>query len=265
MDASRSTGPVARTHRMWGALRRSGEEAPRLVVATFSLAGLCAVAFIVIGATSSTGDSGDLWFELAKGGIQLLTVVILGGAVAAAFRSLDARRDDRRRLDEFRAGFVHELLDAYRRIKAVRRSLRASGMRAPTGGSVSPEQSADFRTQMEVLVDAQLTLEELARDVRTQTQLFGPDGDRIGSLIRTSEKHINHAIGDWEKHGNSVRPGADLAEAVGPLEHLQAFLASASKGGFKENVSEPIVEAARLIQSLRLDGARSTGSGRVTK
>ena len=119
---------------MWNALDRGSEGLPRLVLATFLVAALCAVALIVIGGTFSSGHSNDLWFELAKGGVQLLTIVILGGAVAAAFRSLDARRDDRRRLDEYRAAFVHELLDAYRRIKAVRRSLRASGLRSPTSG-----------------------------------------------------------------------------------------------------------------------------------
>jgi hypothetical protein len=59
------------------------------------VAAAVAVAFIAFGAIF-TSESGDLWFELAKAGVQLLAIVVLGSAVAAAFRVLDDRREGRR-------------------------------------------------------------------------------------------------------------------------------------------------------------------------
>jgi hypothetical protein len=59
----------------------------------FFVVAVIAVIVIVVG----NGGSSDLSFELAKAGIQLLAVAVLGGAVAQAFRSLDAHRDDLRR------------------------------------------------------------------------------------------------------------------------------------------------------------------------
>jgi hypothetical protein len=102
------------------------------------VAAAVAVAFTAFGAIF-TSESGDLWFELAKAGVQLLAIVVLGSAVAAAFRVLDdrregrrigaseqreedrklaaERREERRLLDEYRAGIAAELVDAYHRIR----------------------------------------------------------------------------------------------------------------------------------------------------
>jgi hypothetical protein len=55
-----------------------------------------AIALFVAG----TIHSGDLGLELAKGGIQLLVVVILGGVVGFGFRNLDEHRTDQRRRED---------------------------------------------------------------------------------------------------------------------------------------------------------------------
>lgn len=78
-------------------------------------------------------DRHELGVELAKGGITLFAIAILGGALAAAFRSLDERRQEARRIDEYRAATADELWDAYHSIKAVRRLLVVAGFAEAKG------------------------------------------------------------------------------------------------------------------------------------
>jgi hypothetical protein len=90
-----------------------------------------AVAMIAIGLVAADGKSGGIWFELARTGLGVLAIAILGGATAASFRSREAHRESLHRRDEYRAAFVGELWEAYHRIKAVRRALRAAGFGGP--------------------------------------------------------------------------------------------------------------------------------------
>lgn len=103
---------------------------------------------VVAGVLILIGDlgSGPLVFELAKSGVQLLVVAVLGGAVAWAFRWLDDKRDERRRLDESRLGAIGDLQNAYYEAKRVRRALRAAGFDKPglLRAASSGEQSDTF-------------------------------------------------------------------------------------------------------------------------
>lgn len=237
--------------RRWSRTRLGARQWPWLAIATFLVAAVLAVVLIIVGSVGS----GDLSFELAKAGIQLLAISIFGGAVTAAFRSLDARREDLRRLDAYRATTVNELLDAYHRIKAVRRVLRASGFDKGDSPPVSADQSADFRTRMEALNDAQLALEKLAQVVDGEKRVFGADHASIARLIRKAEDYVGNVIQEWERHGRNVQAGADLAEVTTPLTNLKTFLGGAyDEEGIKRDLSKPIYEAARRIQSLRFGG-----------
>src|SRR5512132_4363055 len=95
---------------------------PWLVIATFLVALLVAVGAIWLGASNSTSPSPDLWYEVAKAGLQLFAIALLGGAVAGAFKILDGRREDRRRRDEYLGVVADQLWNAYLRVKAVRRA-----------------------------------------------------------------------------------------------------------------------------------------------
>jgi hypothetical protein len=163
----------------------------RAAIAVFLFAVAVAVGLITVG---SIWASGDVPLEAAKAGLQLLAVAIFGGAVAAAFRWLEAYRDEQRRteaasrveqrrceaasreeerrLDDYRAARVAELWDAYNRIKTVRRALRAAGFAAPSG-KLTDEQIAVFRTRMVELNDAQLSLEKLVKLINGQKDVFG--------------------------------------------------------------------------------------------
>jgi hypothetical protein len=229
----------------------------RAAIVVFLVAVAVAVVLIIVG---SIWASGDVALEAAKAGLELLAVAILGGAVAAAFRWLEADRDEQRRLDEYRAERVGELWDAYHRIKAVRRALRAAGFAAPSG-KLTGEQLAVFCTRMMELNDAQLSLEKLVKLIDGQDDVFGEECGSITKWISQAEGYVGRIITAWE-NSQAIQAGADLAEirmqsANKKLGNLWPFLDSAHAGGFKSEVSKPIRDAATKIQSLRIKTIRA--------
>jgi hypothetical protein len=254
-----------RTRKNW---RKRTRKWPWAAIAVFLFAVAVAVALITVG---SIWASGDVPLEAAKAGLQLLAIAIFGGAVAAAFRWLEASRDElrrseaasreeERRLDDYRAARVVELWDAYHQIKSVRRALRAAGFAAPSG-KLTDEQIEAFHTRMLELNDAQLTLEKLVKLIDGQEDVFGPECASITDGISRAEQYIGHIITDWEE-SQAIRVGADLAEirkqsATKPRK-LWPFLDSAhADDGFKKQVSAPIRDAATKIQSLRIKTIRT--------
>jgi len=193
---------------------------------------------------------------MAKGGIQLFVVVVVGTAVAYAFRREESERDHRRRLDEYRRGVLLELVEAYNRIKEVRRTLRAYGFRSPrsdtqSADTLSADQSNEFQTQMRVLAKAQLSLEKIRREIGAQPQIFRTHGDdRIECLIRKAGDYVNKVVDDWEKSGVTIVAGADahLLDDKDNFKNLQAFLDRARHGQFEQEVSDPVECVERLIQ-----------------
>jgi hypothetical protein len=238
---------------------------PWLVIVAVPLAAAVAAGLYFYGKDSA--DSGAVRFELAKAGIGLFAVAIFGGAVAAAFRSLDERRQEARRIDEYRAATAVELWEAYHRIKAVRRLLLVAGF-DQEARKLSAEQGAVFHARMETLNDAQLTLEKLNRNVSGQARVFEPHTKLIGGRLHKAESYVNQCIDAWEQRGRLVQEGMDLAELRAsnkdqdpshrdPYAHLRGFLGPArDELGLKWNVSRPVKEAADLIQALRFGGGR---------
>jgi hypothetical protein len=256
-----------------------------------AVAAVIAVVMILLGWVTVESRSDEASAELVKTGLQIVAVVVVGSAVAAAFRARSERRDDERRIDEYLATKVNELWAAYHRIKAVRRTLRAAGFhKRQAGRRLNATQHSRFHAQMRVLNDAQLTLEQLVREISGQRQIFGRHADCVVWLLGRAEHYVNDVIGDWEKHGWEVEEGIDFAAlADGPdhkgdptLRHLNKFLGEARpdadsvpegathpaadcaaadrqphKGrdwhGIKAGVSIPIERAAELIQATRFD------------
>jgi hypothetical protein len=247
-----------------------GVRLPRPVVWTIVFVVAVAVGAIGVGAALSD-QPGDLPFEAAKAGIQLLAVAVLGGAVTYAYRVLDERRqerarvaaesredkrrkeaearEERRLLDDYRAGIARDLIEAYHAIKTVRRTLHASGFRPPASGTLSAEDREMLWRQMEALVGAQLALERVVSEVEAQPPVFEPHVAAITSMLGGAEEYVNDAITDWQQHGPGFEVGVELASAISPARNLRRFLSGVQ---MKAAVSRPIVEAVRLIHSLRL-------------
>jgi hypothetical protein len=245
----RSRGDDARSRPLWS------------VYAIFAGVGLIAVGLFAAGAALSN-SRGDLPFEVAKAGAQLFAIVLLGGAATYAFGELNGRREQRReiaaevreegrKLDAYRAQIAGELISAYHRTKAVRRTLRAAGFEPPVSGAMTVEQRAEFWEQLKLLNACQLTLEKVSRDIEGQPEVYGADSGLIKSQVDGAETHVNKIIADWEKHGRAFTVDADLGTLMKTAENLRLFLLGA---GVKQDVANPIADAARRIHALRLRG-----------
>jgi hypothetical protein len=150
-------------------------------------------------------------------------------------------------------GVLRNLVESYNRIKSVRRTLRAYGflkpeVPRPDSRQFTAEQVDAYREQMFVLMEAQLRLEEISREIKAQPQVF-EHAEALEVLIRTGESYVNKVIGDWERHGIDVVVGAYAGHTTDAFERLQSFLghSRAEVGGIKV-LSEPVGEIQRLIQ-----------------
>jgi hypothetical protein len=231
----------------------------RLVYAIFAAVALIAIVLFAAGAAFST-SRGDLPFEVAKAGVQLFAIVLLGGAATFAFGELNDRREqrreiaaeareERRALDAYRAEVAGELIGAYHRVKAVRRTLRAAGFEPPVSATLTVEQRAEFWEQLKLLNACQLTLEKVSRDIEGQPGVYGEDHASIKKEIDRVEDHVNKIIANWEEYGRTFTVDADLATIMAPMKSLRSFLLGAR---VKDYVANPISDAARRIHALRL-------------
>ena len=109
------------------------------------------------------------------GHIDLLSVGLLGGAIAAAWRFVEADREQKERAAADGLARAQQLHDAqreafrrvvrcYNAVKSIRRTLRSLGFTA-NAGSLDQEQADRFREQMLRLNEVQLEFEALTRDL----------------------------------------------------------------------------------------------------
>jgi hypothetical protein len=214
---------------------------------TLGLGLAIALALILVGDLSApSARRADLWFEIAKIGLQFGVIVILGALVTQLLKRRDEQREDGRRLAEYGLLVLRDALDAYNRAKAVRRALRALGFRRedPRTDEEQPLDSAQvtgFHALMLELNDAQLTLERLRREVVVRDDVF-PQGARMLGQLRQAEGYLGRVLGTWEKRRDLIKVGGNPARLC-ELEWLQGFLGCAqAEKGLKPNLSKPMEE-----------------------
>jgi hypothetical protein len=215
-----------------------------------------AVALVVFGATMAQLHPRDqIWIEVAKAGLQLGIIVIIGGGITAVLKyseslrtdhqtQLERLRQERRSLNDYRLNVLRNVTTSYNQTKAVRRTLRAFGFSAPTS-ALTPEQVIEFRVQMKSLNDAQLALEHLKREACVRSEAFresqedtfrGSSG--IEANLDKAETYIHDVLEDWEKQGVDVVVGAAPA-VLASMGKLKGFLDSSDKG-FEQGAAEPM-------------------------
>jgi hypothetical protein len=236
-------------------LIRSPRRLVVVLVATLGLAAAVGLAATIIAAVAAhrTPDSwlDDLWFEVAKAGVQVVAVGVLGGALAAVWRTLSAwserQRQERSKLREE----LVELFTLYNGVKQVRRILRSQGLdlqarhrpdRAVTPGqTLTEQQSQAFHEQMLALTTLQLGFESKGRQFG-QTNLLGEDTNRVVSCLGKIEGYLNQVLKEaWERRGWTIDAGTDVAVVS---EALQCLF---RKVPFRANMSDPLRQITRLI------------------
>jgi len=185
-------------------------------------------AMVVIGAVMSD-QRRELWLELARVGIQLLAVGIVGGALSAGWKLAEQRRSDRRRdfeLELENKREVHErqlatfvqVVAAYNGVKSVRRTLKSLGLKSREG-VLDTWQVAGFHAQMARLNELQLVFEAMVRELG-ETDLFSSDTGTITRELAGIESYLNEVLAVWENHGADIREGSSRAPVADGLRGL---------------------------------------------
>jgi len=194
----------------------------------------------------------ELWLDVAKAGVQVVAVGVLGGALAAVWRSITARREaEIKRNDKIRAELV-SLVALYNGVKSVRRTVRSLGLDLKTypaaereivmqAAVLSEEQAHGFHAQMLILNGLQLDFESKAKQFG-QTDFLDDDTDQVVTNLGRIENHLNRVLELWEDSGWTIQPGTPLrvvSDGLVPLLRVRAHL--------RPEVSDPMREITLLI------------------
>jgi hypothetical protein len=229
-------------------------DSKNLLIRTVFVGLILASALVGLGAKMAHLSGDQIWNEIAKAGVQLGIITIIGGGVGFALRRVDSIREERReksqsdleakrKQNEYRLSVLGDITTSYNQVKAVRRTLRALGVMALTA-PLTAEQANKFFAQMKSLNEAQLSLERVKREVDVRRISF-EKGDDILCALNKAENYVNEIIKNWEKEGAGVVTGAP-PRVMGSFTQLQLFLEKHDKD-FDEGIGDPMEKIQKLI------------------
>ena len=221
------------------------------------------LGLVILFITSSAGvyilfcrrvSNDSLEFELAKTFMQIGLVSIAGAVLS--FLTFDYERDRAladKKNDEakIKANYTEalvrntltSLMVHYSKVKKARRLLRALGL--SEHGRDTRIKMAPCDCYLEWIIDAQLAIENMVRDVDASKSAFSTHAT-LRLAMERMEKYLSGMISEYERERKTVKNG--LARAT-HFPKLRAFLAPASKtSAFR---LEFIVPAKAAQNSLR--------------
>lgn len=206
------------------------------VVGGFGLVLAAAGTALAVVSTDRWFD--DLWLEVAKAGVQIIAVGVLGGALATAWRTLDRKRErERRERDKIRVE-ITAMVTLYNDVKSVRRVLRSLGFESGTG-QLTQRQADGFNAQMLTLNALQLGFESKMRWFG-QTDSLGTDTEHVVRLLHHVEAYLNGVLRPWEQGGWTIGAGSEMRSVSAGLDPLF----DTSK--FRSGASEPLNEITAI-------------------
>jgi len=241
------------------------------VIGVMGAAAACLGALL---ASETSGAWSDLWSDVASAGVGVVAVGVVGGALTAAWKTIEARREAVALTeDKIRAEFA-ELILLYNGVKSVRRALRGLGLDAKllldpkkveenegrdegyyvTGEGLKEleaaglsveltrEQAAGFQEQMGRLNELQLGYEAKKRQFE-QADLLWEDRTTVAARLEDIESWLNDLVGLWEEHGWEIREGTKLVEVSPGLQPLFR------QRIFRRNFSKPMEDLTGLFNA----------------
>lgn len=156
-----------------------------IILVIVNVAALAAAIYLALFLPAAT----KAWFfpyeKAYEVTLQFLLVVVLGSAIALAYRSLEFSRDRRLAQREELENFYKDLLQAHHACKRVRRLLRASCI------DYRYCQKQTFEHFMVKLEDAELKYETLVEEVKARKALFARDRDStIKNSLATAKEYL---------------------------------------------------------------------------
>lgn len=241
-------------------------KAPYLLVALLLIA-IVMLIYWLWEPASANGDQANLARELVKSLMQLGLITVVGSLVAAWFKYYwEEESRERERLRELARergliyrDYISRLGNAYREVKAIRRTLRASGLRLkaelPAVVVTGPLLEL-YKEQMSRINQAQLQLEGLKIEARSHPELRETKG--IYSHLKNMEKYLGPLISEYE--------GIIQDVPLSYLVHLDEFTDSSdakeksTKRRFEAHFASAYGEVVRLLGQLleRVDDSRRT-------
>lgn len=213
------------------------------VLGILGLIGLGALS-VAAGACSlqTCTDKTPFRLEVAKAGLQVLVVTVIGGlvtVVTGAFKNaFDAAKADQ----EARGMVYGRLVQAYRQAKLLRRRLKVRLNEAP--------QDPLPHELMLGLESVQLDLEQLKWEVPTLESIFAERTDMMSEGLAKMEKYLRAILKQWEDN-----PGKPLIE----LPNLVSFSGD-SRESFHPGIVLPYVSVRNLMRAALRMG-RPDGQG----
>ena len=194
--------------------------------------------------------------EVAKALLQVGVVSVVGAVVSMFVfeyqrerQNADKNRDFRKKSIEYREELLKTVLsramDCYSQTKRARRMFRARGLqRLDDLAVVDPE---EYDKCLDSINDAQLELENLARDVRNSGPAF-TNPELIVRNLRAMEKYLSDLIGEYERQRGTLmlREGKVMLDE---LTYLNQFLIAASQSSYKPDFIIPFHEVQQAIRS----------------
>jgi len=178
--------------------------------------------------------------EAYKTFLQFILVAVLGGGVSLLYQAFNREAERRAvraheaelRADSARAvrqRYLRDLIASYNIVKRARRLLRATALTHAATFADRRVRIARYDELMQVVLDAQLTLETMTRTMRAEGSLFAPEQNLITSLCE-AEAYLRSLITEYE----IVMPQADQADVgtamlpemvdfIGPYDQSDRF------------------------------------------
>ena len=194
----------------------------------------------------------DLVFELAKAAAGTVPVVFVSVFVADLIRRRDADKaafaERARDVDTFRL----RAIDGYNQTKAIRRALRAHGLRPDATTPLTAEALEVLDARMLDLSLAQLTFEQLKREAAGPGAPFRASA-QVSAHLEEIEKYLNRVLKEWEAGRPTLKVGAEPAvfenwrhfkDFVSPKKPQSEYLPDNPKPAFDALEAAVLIEAA---------------------
>ncbi|MET8040418.1 hypothetical protein ABZU25_06065 [Micromonospora sp. NPDC005215] len=195
--------------------------------------------------------------------LQFILVAVLGGAVSLIYqafnRDADQRAQDVRRAEdlilarrEARQRYLRDLVEQYNAVKRARRMLRAQALVRRPGNENAPRLRAGrYDEFLQVVLDAQLSLEAHSFAVRADNELF-PERGQLAMAISRAETYLRELVTEYEETMPTLEDEQALVE-LSALPLVASFIGPYGQAAdFRERFVAPMQQALSTIQRLLL-------------
>lgn len=199
--------------------------------------------------------AGTIHMEIAKALLQLGVVAVAGTVVSVLVfeyqrerHNQDKDREFERKALEYREELLKAVLSramaCYSQSKKARRLLRARALEHHDGITIVLANQYD--QYLDLINDAQLELENLARDVQNSAPAFSSP-DAIVKHLRSMDKYLSRIICEYERN-RGLSTMADGKLTLDEFPVLKEYLKTAAESPFNPNVIVPYHEVQLAIR-----------------